>query len=105
MEFVYDGAGLLVGSRVTRESEWDEWQRSLALALIDLEASIQPHGVASWDAFNPTAIDPDGEFHFRAEPVTDYAQAAIDRARRENKDGDHDGVTYVVRKVMAREPD
>lgn len=88
---------------MTREVEWDEWQRSLALASLDLENSIDPGtGVPSWDAYDPTAIDPDGEFHWRAEKDVNFAQAAIDRARREDKDGDSDGVRWTVRKIPAR---
>ena len=94
--------GVLVASRVTRDVEWDQWQRSLALALVDLEASTDANGIPVWDAFDDTAVDPDGEFHFRAERVTNHAQAAIDRLRRESKDEDADGVTYRVDKVMAR---
>lgn len=98
----HDAEGRLVASRVTREIEWDDWQRSLALALVDLEASTDHNGIPSWDALDPTAVDPDGDFHWRAEPVVNFPQAAIDRARREAEDEDTDGVTWRVRKVMAR---
>lgn len=102
----HDAEGRLVASRVTREIEWDDWQRSLALALVDLEASTDHNGIPIWDAFNPTAADPDGEFHFRAEREVNQAQAVLDRARREAKDdADTDGVTWRVRKVMARTDD
>ena len=76
----------------------------MTLAYIDLGVSIDPEtGIPVWDAENPTAVDENGEFHFRAERVDNFARAVRDRAYRElDKDGDRDGVSFRVRKVMAR---
>lgn len=106
--YVYDGAGLLVGSRVTRDCEWDARQRSLVLASIDLENSTDENGVPSWDALNPTAEDPDGEFRWEMDVQTNYvsrARAAADKRWRaeHGADADMSGIKFVPRKVLARE--
>ena len=94
---------------MTREVEWDEWQRSLALALIDLENDTGSHGHLLSEATDPTALDPNGEWHYAADvPRVDAAAIAQDRARKAwieehgGKDADTTGVTFPVRKVMAR---
>jgi hypothetical protein len=61
-----------------------------------------------WDAWNPTAEDPDGDFRFVVdEPITDYAERARSRAekayREKHKDDDMAGVIFPVRKVAARD--
>lgn len=106
----YDVDGVLVASRVTRESEWDQWQRSLVLASIDLENDTGAHGHLRSEATDPTALDPDGDYHYAAEPepLVDAAARAESRAREQwrdehGKDADMSGVIFRVRKVMARD--
>lgn len=105
--YEYDRDGRLVSSRVTRDIEWDDWQRALTLAAIDLERSVGPHGHPKWEAENPTAEDPNGEYRYVVEPVTDYVDRAISRAekafREAHKDDDMSGITFHAKKVYARE--
>lgn len=106
----HDGDGRLVSSRVTRDIEWDDWQRALTLALVDLERETGPHGHPMWEATNPTAVDPNGDYHYAAdEPVVDFAaqvQARAEKAWRDDpahKDEDTSGLFFPVRKVYARD--
>lgn len=106
----YDADGVLVASRVTREPEWDQWQRSLALAGFDLERDTGPHGHLQSESTDPTAGDPDGKYRYVAgEPVIDHAaraQARAEKAYREEhgKDADMTGLIFPVEKVLARDP-
>ena len=66
-----------------REAEYSDRDRALLLADLDAEhAPRGPHGVRISEAtdakYNP--YSPDAEGTFVAEPLVDYAQAAIDRA-------------------------
>lgn len=103
----HDADGVLVASRVTREPEWDSWQRSLALAGFDLERDTGPHGHPMSEATNPTALDPDGDWHYvEDEPIIDAAARAAARAEKAWRESGEDmaGVIFPVRKVLAREP-
>jgi len=66
-----------------RESEYGERDRALILA--DWEREHEPrgsHGVLVSEATDPkfNPYSPDAEGQFVAEPIVDFAQAAIDRA-------------------------
>jgi len=74
---------------VTRE--WDARDRGLAEGLLAYEAGLMPHGIPA-----EIALDPDNDGWFDAVPVTDHAQAAIERAQKENKDPEP-GLRYGVR--------
>jgi hypothetical protein len=105
----HDADGVLVASRVTREPEWDVWQRSLALAGFDLDRETGPHGHPMWEATDPTALDPEGDYRYVTDdPHVDAAersrQQRIKRWRDENgKDADMSGLIFHTRKVLARD--
>lgn len=105
----YDADGVLVASRVSREPEWDQWQRSLALAGFDLERDTGPHGHLMSEATDPTALDPDGEYRYVTDdPIVDAAAQSEARRRKawrdeHGKDADMDGLIFPTRKVMARD--
>lgn len=59
--------------------EWSARDRGLAEALLEHEDGLGPHGIP-WSE----ALDPDAEGVFEVEPVTDHAQAALDRWHKAN---------------------
>lgn len=103
----HDDAGQLVASRSTRDVEWDPWQRALALALVDLENATGPHGHPLWEALDPTAEDPDGDYRYAVDVEPEFVERAIARVRKQwiadHPDDDPSTVRFVARKVTARE--
>jgi hypothetical protein len=80
--------GVLVGSVTIRESEWDDDQRALMLAHLELEADIGPHGQPMSEATSPLAnpSDPKRAWVYEGRgPVVDYAAQAIDKKREAYK--------------------
>lgn len=79
---VYDEAGRLVRTTVTRESEWDDMERAKMLALADYEANLCDCGFPCEVA----DTDPDLTIKYRECPVCSglakaaRVQAARDRA-------------------------
>lgn len=61
----YDDAGRMVRTVVTREPEWDDWERTKMLALSEHEASLCECGFPRWLADE----DPDLEVTMRTCPV------------------------------------
>lgn len=88
-----------MGVRVTREPEFDDTQRELLLAQMELEADKGWHGHPVSEA-----TDPANQFAYEGRgPRVDYAAAAIGKAqddwRKANKDAPMHGLQfYAVRR-------
>ena len=76
---------MLVGTVTTREVEWDEDERNLMLAHMELESDIGPHGHPMSEATSALA-DPANpgrqwKYVFRDKPVWDRAAKALAEGR------------------------
>jgi len=77
--YEYDSDGRLVRSVTTRESEFDDEQRTLLLAIIDFESGIGAHGHPYAEAMSDEADPTNYGGHWRYEgvgPFTDHAEKA-----------------------------
>lgn len=98
--------GRIVGTRITREPEFDREQLILLLAASRLDADIGPHGHPMSEATSSEA-DPAvaGGWRYSAGPYPDidFAQQALDRAQATydaaNKNSDRAGHVWRVRRI------